>query len=209
MGPLAILCHPHSHPPCWQGRSLLRLRGMGFGQTSGELQLPRIPRSEPQGSQGNGEACVKPRQISAVSACCRAAAPGPEGRAGGPRLSRSPAKLARSTPGCAGTAPALPFIWAVAALAFHLPKAGGAAPPPVKSIPFSPSSPSPLFRKWEWRRERQVCKQLSQLPSAQAPVLLACKLILEQYIQSILVKAFLSLALQPLSKGGSESLSFP
>lgn len=54
-----------------------------------------------------------------------------------------------------------------------------------------------------------MCKQLSQLSSAQAPVLLACKEILKQYIQSFLVKAFLSLALQPLSKGGIQILILP
>lgn len=47
-----------------------------------------------------------------------------------------------------------------------------------------------------------MCKQLSLLPSAQAPVLLACKEVRKQYIQTFLVEGFLSLALQPLSKGG-------
>lgn len=47
-----------------------------------------------------------------------------------------------------------------------------------------------------------MCKQPSQLPSAQAPGLLAWEEILKQHFQSLLVKAFLPLALQPLSKGG-------
>lgn len=59
-----------------------------------------------------------------------------------------------------------------------------------------------MFRKGEGLRERQVCEELLQLPSAQAPELLACKEIDKQYIRSLLVKAFLSLAPQPLSKGG-------
>lgn len=87
-------------------------------------------------------------------------------------------------------------------MAFHLPKAGAAASH-VRSILFSSPLPlSQLFRKQEGLRERQVCKELPQLPSAQAPELLACEEIFKQYIRSLLVKAFLSLALQPLSKGG-------
>lgn len=89
-----------------------------------------------------------------------------------------------------------------AAVAFHLPEAGAAASH-VRSIHFSSPLPlSQLFRKWEGLRERQVCKELPQLLSAQAPELLACKEMYKQYIWSLLVKAFLSLALQPLSKGG-------
>lgn len=96
---------------------------------------------------------------------------------------------------------ALSFTQAVAALAFHLPEAGAAA---SYVRPILLSSPPPLsqFRKQEGLRERQVCKELLQLPSAQAPELLVCKEIDKQYIWSLLVKAFLSLALQPLSKGG-------
>lgn len=47
-----------------------------------------------------------------------------------------------------------------------------------------------------------MCRDLPQLPSAQALELLACKKMYKQYIWSLLVKTFLSLPLQPLSKGG-------
>lgn len=101
-----------------------------------------------------------------------------------------------------GTAHAQLFAQGAAALVLHLPKAGAAASHVRSILFFSPLLLLQLFRKWEGLRERQVCKELPQLPSAQAPELLACKEIFKQYIQSLLVKAFLSLALQPLSKGG-------
>lgn len=53
-----------------------------------------------------------------------------------------------------------------------------------------------------------MCKQFSQLPSGQAPVLLACKEILKQYIQSLLVEAFCSLWLYVHSQRVG-SLTFP
>lgn len=65
--------------------------------------------------------------------------------------------------------------------AFHLLEAGGAAGR-VELIPLPPSSASiaVVWKTGERLWERQVCKQLPQLPSAQAPLLLACEKILKQ-----------------------------
>lgn len=131
MSLLATLCHPTTVQGGDDPDQAM------LGQTSGDFSFPGYPALN-HGTHRGAEESVKPWQIPTVSVCCHT----PKGKAGGLCLSGSPAKLACSTPGCTGMARALPVIGPVAALTFHLPKAGG-----VKSIPSSPFSPSLLFRK--------------------------------------------------------------
>lgn len=185
MGPLAILCHsqchPQHHPTRMQGCDS-PAHGCACAQSSdkplGSSGFPGHPTLY-HGAHRSRGACVKPQHSPTASTCSTSTAPGPEERAGG-HISWSrggPATLAGSMLGCRHSL----------CPASHLgsgcldPKAGVQLPARNQSC-FPSPLPLCVFRKREWLRERQVCKQFSQLPSGQAPVLLACKEILKQYI---------------------------